>query len=355
MKKTLIVIPALNPNPSFISYVEELIQAGFKNILVINDGSDSKYDSIYNQINDKEECTVYKHAVNLGKGRALKNSINYFLNLPDYREYTGIITVDSDGQHTVGDVVQLDKAMLLDSNKIYFGSRDFNEEDIPFKSRLGNKLTTFLFWMLYGKKIRDTQTGLRGIPTSFVSSFIDLKGERFQYEMNVLIEAVYQNIEIEEISIKTLYFDDNSETHFHPIKDSLQIMGQLFGTFLKYVFSSISSFVIDILLFHIFVLIFGNMAAGVRILVATILSRVGSSACNFYMNKNVVFENSSRDSALIVRYFSLVLIQMLLSWFFVMTLFKILPLSETFIKIIVDSILFLFSYRIQKMYVFKKR
>ena len=204
------------------------------------------------------------------------------------------------------------------------------------------------------KKISDTQTGLRGIPTSLISSFIDLKGERFQYEMNMLIESVNKNIEIEEIGIETIYFDNNSETHFHPVRDSIQIMAQLFGSFFKYMISASASFIVDISIFHFIILLSSDVLPAQRILIATVFSRVISSLFNFVLNKKFVFDNKEKMNGVIFKYYALALIQLIISWMSVTALFNYLSWNETLIKILVDTLLFFVSFKIQKRYVFKQ-
>lgn len=354
MKKVLIAIPALNPSTLLIEYIDRLIENNFDSILVVDDGSRSEFNHIFQEIATRKECSIFRHALNLGKGRGMKNSINHFLNMENSMEYAGVIFVDSDGQHEIDDVMKVRDAMVANPDKLYFGSRDFNESHVPPKSRFGNKTTTILFWLFYGKKIRDTQTGLRGIPSAIAPLFIDLKGERFEYEMNMLISAVMNDVAVEEVGINTVYFDNNSETHFRPVQDSLRIMSLLFANFLKYILSSLSSFFIDILLFQLFILLWSDFEVASKIMLATLAARVGSSVVNYWLNKNFVFQNEEKDPRLFIGYFSLVAVQLLASGFLVNFFHQSTGVSETIVKIVVDGLLFLVSYRIQKLYIFKQ-
>lgn len=353
MGKVLIVIPALNPQNMLIDYIDALISKDFESILVINDGSRFEFANIFSEISTRPEVKIINHAVNLGKGRAIKNSINYFLNLGDVSQYSGLITVDSDGQHNVSDVEKIRDGMLLQADKLYLGSRNFNKENVPIKSSFGNKFSSGLFKLLYGKKIMDTQTGLRGIPKGIAAEFIDLKGERFEYETNMLIAAVMKDFDIKEIEIETIYFDNNSETHFRPIKDSLSIMGLLLGSFVKYTISSFSSFILDIGLFQILISLLGGWDASSRILVATIGARIGSSLFNYKVNKNFVFENTNNDKSIMVKYFALVIIQLFISAIIVTQVYRFTNIQESIVKTLVDAFLFFISFRIQKFLVFK--
>ena len=123
---------------------------------------------------------------------------------------------------------------------------------IPFKSKYGNKITTFVVKLFCGMKISDTQTGLRAIPASFMSQILTTPGERFEYEMNMLIDSKYA-CPIIELPIQTIYESkDNHKTHFDPIRDSYRIY-KIFGKmFLHYTISSLSSCVVDLLLFSMF-------------------------------------------------------------------------------------------------------
>lgn len=104
MKGSLIVIPALNPNELLLDYVRDLNKAGAKDILVVDDGSSEEFQPIFSELEASTECKIFRHAKNLGKGRALKNAFNYYLTLCEVNNFNGIITADSDGQHRVEDV-----------------------------------------------------------------------------------------------------------------------------------------------------------------------------------------------------------------------------------------------------------
>ena len=176
---------------------------------------------------------MLRHARNFGKGRALKTGFNYFLNRwEDDEQIKGIITVDSDGQHLTTDVVNVSNALNeAQQPTLCLGTRDFNYDFVPFKSKFGNKTTTSVFAFLYGKKINDTQTGLRGISKDLICEYLDLAGERFEYEFNMLMQATRSNHMINEVTIQTVYIDNNSETHFRPLQDSWKIYKVMLGGF----------------------------------------------------------------------------------------------------------------------------
>ena len=356
--KTLIVIPALNPPLDLIQYIEKLRQSGLEDILIVDDGSRSECGYIFEQLRDKQGCQILTHAKNLGKGRALKNAFNYFLTMPNVEEYNGIVTADSDGQHRVEDVLSMVETISNYPDSLILGCRDFDSENVPPKSKFGNKLTKLVFKLLYGRKITDTQTGLRGFPKAILHDMLEIPGERFEYETKMLIHTFDKSIPIKEITIETIYFDGNAETHFNPIKDSLRIYKVIFASFFKYLLSSLSSFLLDIGLFQLFLWI--SLSVGIHrgallILLSTILARIISSYFNFTMNKNFVFDGEKRIHKTIVKYYSLAVFQMLLSAAMVTVVWNMFSGSETAIKILVDTILFLTSYQGQRRWVFRER
>lgn len=355
MREPYILIPALNPSEDLIEYVKCLQSRGFHHILVVNDGSRAECKVIFDEINSIDGCSVLNHAVNLGKGRAMKNGFNYFLNRTDVSEYTGIITVDSDGQHSVEDVEKVAISLEENPDSLIMGCRDFSLDFVPKKSSFGNKMTCRIFHLLYGVNLRDTQTGLRGFPTGIIPKFIQLYGERFELETNMLIEAALKKIPIKEVEIRTIYIDNNSETHFRPIQDSWAIYSLIFKSFLLYMCSSLASFVIDIGLFQLFITIFKWVGiTNGYIMGATVTARVFSSLFNYAVNKSVVFKDSSGKASL-VKYYILCVFQMLISAGLVTAVYYVFHAPEALIKVVVDTLLFCISYQIQQKWVFAQK
>lgn len=351
--KAAVIIPALNPDKALVEYCCTLLESGIEFIIVVNDGSESSYNEIFREIEDKNQCSVLTHKVNQGKGRALKDAFQYFADDKIFKGYAGVITVDSDGQHSVEDVLRLKEKLCQNKKELILGARDFSLPDIPLKSRFGNRLTCTLFWLLYGANLKDTQTGLRAIPRSVLPFCLELEGERFEYETNMLIAAVEKKIPFHEIGIKTIYLNENKGTHFRPVRDSAAIYGLLFRRFYRYLFSGLSSFALDIVLFRLMLAVFQMGEDAVRITAATVCARVLSSVYNFLVNKNLVFENKGKVSKTLIQYYALCMIQTGISALLVFVCFRGFGISETAAKIVVDTLLFLISYQIQKRYIFR--
>lgn len=343
-----IIIPSLEPDEKMISLIEDLTKEGFRNIVIVNDGSNEDYTRLYELAKEKYDCKVLTHGVNLGKGRAIKTALNYLITESNA---FGAITVDSDGQHKINDIVALSKKVTEHPEHLVLGCRSFSKEGIPLRSKFGNVVTAKVLAILCGMNISDTQTGLRGFGREQMKKLLTIKGERFEYEMNMLLFAKENDIVIEEVPIETVYIEENASSHFNPIFDSLKI----YSVFLKFILASFSSFLVDIVLFTIAYHLLKSYFPTSYILISTVFARVLSSLYNYNVNKRGVFRQKEKNTTALVRYYILCAIQTIVSGLGVYTLYRLLQWNETGIKIIVDLILFFLSFQIQREWVFKKR
>lgn len=346
MGNVQIFIPSLDPDDKLGFVVEEILLQTEYDIVLLDDGSVSGKE-IFDKISSKERCTVLRHAINLGKGRALKDGFNHILNV--YPDTQGVVTVDGDGQHLTKDIIACADAIIAKPQSLVLGSRDFNAKDVPFKNGMGNKVTSKVMKLLCGINIPDTQTGLRGISKEFMEVLLSVPGERFEYETNMLICAKENDVPFEIVPIETVYLDNNATTHFNPLRDSIKI----YSIFMKFLFASSSSFLIDIAIFSFLVSILRDVAPLYYIFVATAVARVISAVYNFNINKKTVFKNFEKSPWIAVKYVILCAVQLFISAFLVKNLFALLFINESIIKIVVDMILFFASFTVQREWVFK--
>ncbi|MBO4374797.1 MAG: bifunctional glycosyltransferase family 2/GtrA family protein [Lachnospiraceae bacterium] len=346
--ETVILIPSLNPDEKMIRLIENLKAGGFSHIVCVDDGSGEEYRSYYEKAQSLG-CDVLRHCVNMGKGRGIKTGLNFIRNT--YPDSPGVVTVDSDGQHSVEDTVSCARAMTENPGCLVFGCRDFREEGVPPKSYYGNVITRCVMKVFCGISLSDTQTGLRAIPQDLIEAFVNTKGERYEYEMQQILQCREEDIPIVEVPIKTIYIEENKGTHFNPVTDSIKIYAQ-FG---RFIFASVSSFLVDIILFALFVQLFiipfGD--AERYILISTVFARVISAAWNFLINRKLVFKAKNPLMKNAVKYAVLAVCQLGLSALLVTLLFRVTHINETVVKVVVDSILFLISFQIQREVVFK--
>lgn len=351
MKDIFIVVPTLNPNIEIFSKFLNELQKEFDNILVYDDGCRDEYDDFFKKL-EKDKIIVLHHYINLGKGRAMKDAFNYLLE--SYPNLKGVVTADSDGQHSVKDIKRVAKEVLDHPDSLIMGCRNFNKENVPARNRFGNKTTRGVMKAFIGVSVSDTQTGLRGLPKEVMIKFMTTSGDRFEYETNQLIDTISKEIPIREIEIETIYVNGNTESHFNPLKDSLAI----YKLFFKYILSSVSSFIIDILLYALFIKILPwqevtIFSLSLSIILATLFSRIISSIYNFTINAKVVFKNKNRSS--LIKYFILVVVQMIVSALSVDLLAYAFGISDSKtvpIKLLVDAIIFLVNFIIQREFIF---
>ena len=347
MEKVIVLIPSLEPKEDFVIFLSDMKNT-FKNVIVVNDGSSNEYDKIFENIS-KIGVTILKNNINLGKGVALKHGINYILNT--FENGSVIVTADSDGQHTIQDIKKCATAALENENKLILGVRNFDNDDVPYKSKFGNKLTRNVFKLFVGLNISDTQTGLRAFGFETAKKLLSVSGERFDYETNMLIATKDKDIDIMEVNISTIYINENKSTHFNPLKDSINI----YKLFFRYIFSAISSFLVDILLFSFLYNMLFNGLDKKAVFISTAVARIVSSLYNYLLNSKIVFKKINTIGTFI-KYYLLVVVQMSVSAILVYELNNIITfVNITIIKAIIDAIIFVVNFYVQREWVFKER
>lgn len=337
-----VVIPALNPQPSLLGLLRDLLSCGFENIVVVNDGSCADFDGVFLAAVDLG-VVVLRHDKNLGKGAALKTAFQYVY----LKKYAAVVTVDADGQHSAEDAARVARKVLEEDAPVcVLGVRTFSS-DVPLRSRIGNVLTKRLFFAFSSLEISDTQTGLRGFSNDLLLMFCEIPWQRYEFEMKMLLWLVESKVIIKEIPIKTIYIDENSGSHFNPLLDSLRIYWVLF----RDLFVSISSFGIDIAFFAIF------YAVTDQVLMATYLSRIISGSYNFIANKFFVFKlyESGRIAEEVLQYLVLAVSLATVSGLVVGFVFEYTGWGIALCKIFVDSIFYLISFVVRHFFIFPKK
>ena len=334
----IVLIPAYKPDARMVELVREL-RDNHLDVMLVDDGGQEAFAPLFAQCRELG-AEVAVHTVNLGKGRALKTGINAaLLRWPDLR---AIVTADADGQHTPKDILRLIDAVDEHPNTLVLGSRRFTG-DVPFKSRWGNRITRTVYGLASGVRVYDTQTGLRALPRCALLEMMRIDGERYEYEMNVLLKLRDMKLGVFEVPIETIYINDNAGSHFNPVRDAFRIYMVIF----KYLFSSITSFAVDYALYWL-CLFFGLSG-----FISYALARLVSSQVNYHLNKHTVFSGRGGKHSM-AKYYALAVVQGAIGAGLVQLLPTVLPISAAVIKIPVDLVLFALSYIIQRDYVFGK-
>lgn len=348
MRRSVILIPAYNPNQKLLKLVKDL-ERDFAKIIIVNDGSKEGLE-VFCDLKKNNNCVVLEYKDNHGKGYALKYGIDYYLKHL-IMDYIGIITVDADYQHLPLDIIKIAKEMEVDDSQIILGVRNFYEKKIPILNKIGNRFTSFIFRILYGKKIQDTQTGLRGIPNKYVDDCLEIDGDRFEYEIEKLIYFVNNKIPIKEVMITTIYYT-KGESKFNKLIDSLKIYKVLLKESFRFLVTSLVSSFLDIILFTISLSVLTSMG-DLKIIFSTFIARIIADFLNFNLTKYFVFNTKEEFKKILVKYYILSIVKMALSAILVLLLSKLISINETFIKVCVDIFIYFLSYRIQKKYIFK--
>ena len=351
-------MPVLNPDHKMIDFLDSLLAAGFKDVIIVNDGSSSETVHFFEEADAHPEVTVLTHEVNKGKGAGLKTAFSYLGR--ERTDIDGAVTVDGDGQHDVKSINNCLAKFEECPNAVIIGGRDFDDPDVPPKSKVGNKISKVVYRFAVGIKLNDTQTGLRVIPAACFESFSELKGDRYEYETNMLIAIMNQHLEYYEVPIKTIYIDDNASSHFNAVKDSFRIYKLVLKYFFKFMLSSLTSWVVDIVVYYVAMLICSKYFEHTTShIIATAASRIISSIVNFLINRKVVFKAADNVRSTAVRYYVLAFFQMCISFLlvdlFAGKILKVTGILDTIVKCVVDACLFVFSYGIQRKWVFKNK
>ena len=346
--KVALLMPIYQPSDKVLPFLRTFDPSDFDAFLVVDDGSGEEYKAIFDQVGESTPFEVLSYVPNKGKGNALKTGMKALLE--KHPDLDFIITADGDGQHCLEDIRKVRDEAKNNQGSLLLGSRDFRKKGVPFKSRFGNAFSCFYFSAALHKKIKDTQTGLRAIPSCLFAIALKTEGNRFEYESNFLLSL--RGFPIIEVPIRTIYEEKGEKriTHFRPIADSLII----YKTPLLYILVSVLSFGLDIGLFHIFsTFVFAEDMAQ-RVFISALIARVISGAFNFFMFHFVVFGRKDKIGKSAIKYIILWAINYGLSSSLTY-LFNELPMQLTFIKVIIDIILAILNYLINWTWVFARK
>ncbi len=362
-----VVLPSLDPDEKLNATVDGLLSAGFTDLILVNDGSGPDHLEPFRAAAARPGVTLLTHEANRGKGRAMKTAFAYLLK--ERPDSAGVVTVDGDGQHRPEDVLVCAERMRAEG-AVILGCRDFDEPGVPWKSRTGNKLTSAVFRLFCGLEISDTQTGLRAIPRQYLPLMLQVEGDRYEYETEMLFALQREGVPFMEQRIGTVYLDDNASSHFNPVRDSLKIYRMIARElrrrksrgegrpFLRFLASSGAAFLLDYGLFTLLDFLMGaRTGRGLRLFCATFAARAASSLFNFAVNRAVVFRSDAPVGRTLKRYYALCVVQAAASFGLVFLLSALLragPGLESGLKVLVDGLLFLLSYQIQRRFVFRR-
>jgi glycosyltransferase involved in cell wall biosynthesis len=334
------VIPAYDPGPIICSVVSAVSkQANF--VVIVDDGSSAENKKFIKQCSSGDNITVITFDKNMGKGYALIEGIKESLQRnPDY-----ILTIDSDGQHDPSEIPKFKECISLARGHcdLVIGERK-KMEKMPFRSRLGNVITSNILNAVFGGPVTDTQSGFRAYSAGFARDIIShIPPGRYETEMRILLYALETHRDIRNIEIGTIYLDKNRNSKFRPVSDSLLVI-MAFG---RYTIVSFTSFLLDYGIFLALSYIFD-----VYYIYAHVMSRTISAAFNFLSNKHFVFRSKKSTLHEIPKYVLAVLFSLSVTSVLLYCLVDIFSFPRFVAKPLIESVMFLINFLVQKRFVF---
>lgn len=337
----IILIPSFEPDEKLLALISDLTaKAPRAAVVVVNDGSGERFEPLFCQARTLG-ATVIGYRSNHGKGQALKTGFSYIAaNHPDQ----AVVCADSDGQHCVKDILRVAEQVET-SDSMVVGERHFDGQ-VPLRSKFGNTVTRLFFALATGSWLYDTQTGLRGYPSRMLPWLQSVRGNRYEYELNILLDAHAHGHHVESIRIATIYLSENESSHFRPILDSLRIYAPL----LKFSLSSLGGFAIDLLMFMML------MALTDSLLVSVVGARAVSAAVNFAINRRLVFpEGRNVPIKSTASKYLLLALGLLAANYGLLVVFTTAGIPSLMAKVLTESTLFLASFVVQKRFLFRHR
>src|ERR1017187_4074432 len=240
----VVLIPAYKPPAGLVDLVRDLSGRGMASILLVDDGSGPEFRAIFEEAAQFPGVEVLRHAINLGKGAALKTGINHALCA--FPGLIGIVTADADGQHHPDDIVRIAAGLDEHPLALVLGRRTFDAA-VPLRSRFGNLLTRRLTATLIGARLQDTQPGRRAFPASLAARLLRIDSRGYEFELEMLIAARQSGVPLVEIPIRTIYLPGNQSSHFNPLTDSMKI----YFVLLRFSSVSLMAALLDNLIFYL--------------------------------------------------------------------------------------------------------
>ena len=337
--RNIALVPAYEPGPVLLDVIGQLKKANME-IILIDDGSGPQYSSLFDKA--FSDANVLTYTVNKGKGAALKAGMRYIKE--KYGQGCVVVTVDADGQHRAEDALKLCNIAWMHPNTLVLGSRKLKKK-VPLKSQIGNTVTRFVYWLSTGLKIHDTQTGLRAFCGQLLQELLLVSGERYEYEMNVLLEFARRHIPIQETEIDTIYIDNNSASHFHVLRDSYRIYKEI----LKFSISSFIGFLVDYALYCLLFFLSAN------ILLANIGARIVSAIVNYSINCGFVFQSKNNIVKSAVQYFLLAAAILFGNTLLLELLVHSFGINQIAAKLLTEILFFFVSWSVQHFIIFRKK
>lgn len=331
------LIPSYQPTEMLCDLLEKIRLHDSSHIIVVDDGSGSNYEAIFQSVKRLPDTSLLTNAVNLGKGAALKHGMNHILI--NYPECVGVVTADADGQHAVADILRVAGALKEDPDRVVFGARRFGS-DVPLRSKFGNTVSRYIYRFFIGLNLSDTQTGLRGLPRRLLELCLSIRANGYEFETEQLVIIKARRMRVQEIPIETIYIEDNRGSHFRPLLDSAQI----YFVLLRYSAASLLTEAADIVAFAT------AMAWSSDLVLSNAIGRLVAIWVQFTLLQRFVFRLRG-GPRIFLMYLGLVLVSGVVSTALQVQLANLIPVPVA-AKIIAEVLVFVFNFLFLRDFVF---
>ena len=333
--RKIVLIPAYKPDNTLTDLVLELSKNGME-IVVVNDGSGEEYAGVFESV--KQTAAVVTCGRNGGKGKALKRGLKYIDS--HFEKPYIIVTADADGQHRVEDIIRVARSAEENPGALTIGARTISR-DMPTRNWFGNVYTKIAFLCATGKRVGDTQTGLRGFSDKALPFMLNVRGKRYEYEMNVLMWWAHSNSKIVETPILTLYEDGNKNSHFKAVLDSIRIYWEI----IKFSAPPFLCFVLDVALFALLYYICLPFWA------ANVLARLPAALIHFFTMKTLISKYKAFTRLSALRYAAAAIVILALNTLLLWGLLA-LGMNAVWAKVVVDVAMFFVTFVLQRKHLY---
>jgi len=211
--KTLVIIPALNAERTIAAVVRDSKTAN-ENVLVVNDGSSDRTAEAAREAG----AEVVSHAVNRGKGAALKTGFAYALE----RGFDAVVTLDADGQHLPREIPKFLAAREETGADLIIGGRAHLFDEMLPRRRMANRFSARCIAFASKTNVTDSQSGFRLYSAHLIRS-IHLRTDGFDMESEVIVHAGRRGFRVITIPIELGFVDGLSTSHYKPLVDTIRI------------------------------------------------------------------------------------------------------------------------------------
>lgn len=221
-REVSVVLPAHNEEGTVGRLAAELVGL-FGEVVVVDDGSADRTAERARE----QGAVVLRHPVCLGKGAALKTGFEHVLKAGK----AAVITMDADGQHTVGDACRFADAYRRKPHiAVWVGRRKMMFSAMPLLRRATNVGMSLLISLVSGQWIPDSQCGFRLIRRDVLER-VPVRTTHFEMESEILIRASWRGFRMGSVRIATVYRDEKSK--IRPARDSLRFLRMIGGLLLR--------------------------------------------------------------------------------------------------------------------------